>query len=82
LQAVEQKMAHCWRTLALLALGALLLYTGGAAAAASKDDRWTQLSQLVDKNTNVLTFTSVNSYAKYVQNTGRNYDIFVMLVRT
>jgi len=58
---------------------AALLVREATAAKSESGDRWAQLQQLVDQSSNVLTFTSVNSYTKFVQNSGRNYDIFVML---
>jgi hypothetical protein len=59
----------------------LLACASNNAVEASKAvDRWPQLAQLVDSKTNVLTFTSVNTYTKFVQNSGRNYDAFVLLV--
>jgi hypothetical protein len=64
---------------ALLGVAVCLLVTASKAAE-SKDDRYAQLLQLVDSGTNVISFTSVNTYTKFVHNTGRNYDIFVFLV--
>jgi hypothetical protein len=64
------------RTLLLLVVACTLLLVSMETVA---DDRFSELAPLVNPSTNILTFTSANSYKKYVQRAGRDYDIFVML---
>jgi len=58
----------------------LALLSSFQVKAAESDERFNELQPLINKETNVLTFTSVNVYRKYVQKAGRDYDFFVMLV--
>jgi len=57
----------------------LVLCLINGALSAKEDERYEQVLKLVDSSTNVLMFTSANSYSKFVQNPGRTYDFFVML---
>jgi hypothetical protein len=56
----------------LLAAIAIFSFLGVAA-----EDRYKEVAKLIEPSTNVLTFTSATTYKRFVQKSGRTYDIIV-----